>query len=46
MPDEPEVIGLLAMMLLTDARVPAREADGHVVLLKGHRGSLRDPVGE
>jgi RNA polymerase sigma-70 factor (ECF subfamily) len=33
-PDEPEVAGLLALMLLTEARRPARETpDGHVVLL-------------
>ena len=42
MPDEPEVIGLLAMMLLSDARVPAREADGHVVLLKDQDRSRWD----
>jgi RNA polymerase sigma-70 factor (ECF subfamily) len=34
MPDEPEAIGLLAMMLLTEARRPARtNADGHLVPL-------------
>jgi RNA polymerase sigma-70 factor (ECF subfamily) len=34
MPDEPEVIGLLALMLLTEARSPARvSADGSLVLL-------------
>ena len=34
MPDEPEVLGLLALMLLTDARRPARTtADGALVLL-------------
>ena len=34
MPDEPEVMGLLALMLLTQARRPARTAeDGGVVLL-------------
>ena len=34
MPDEPEVIGLLALMLLTEARSPARTAaDGSLVLL-------------
>jgi RNA polymerase sigma-70 factor (ECF subfamily) len=33
MPDEPEVTGLLALMLLTDSRRAAREADGHLVLL-------------
>ncbi|MBK5268273.1 MAG: RNA polymerase sigma factor, partial [Acidimicrobiia bacterium] len=34
MPDEPEVAGLLALMLLNAARVPARVADGQVVLLR------------
>jgi RNA polymerase sigma-70 factor (ECF subfamily) len=34
MPDEPEVIGLLALLLLIDARRPARTAaDGSIVLL-------------
>ena len=34
MPDEPEVVGLLALMLLTAARLPARtEPDGSLVLL-------------
>jgi len=34
MPDEPEVVGLLALMLLTQARRPARTTDdGDVVLL-------------
>ena len=34
MPDEPEVTGLLALMLLTEARRPARAtADGRLVLL-------------
>jgi RNA polymerase sigma-70 factor (ECF subfamily) len=33
MPDEPEAHGLLAMMLLLDARRPARFADGELVLL-------------
>jgi RNA polymerase sigma-70 factor (ECF subfamily) len=33
-PGDPEVLGLLAMMLLTDARRPARATgDGHLVLL-------------
>ena len=35
MPDEPEVVGLLALMLLTDARRPARLApDGALVRLR------------
>ena len=34
MPDEPEVLGLLALMLLIEARRPARETpDGDLVLL-------------
>src|SRR6478736_3925353 len=33
MPDEPEVLGLLALMLLTEARRPARFADGVLVTL-------------
>ena len=33
MPDEPEVLGLLALMLLTDARRPSRVADGTLVAL-------------
>ena len=33
MPDEPEALGLLALMLLTDARRPARVVDGELVLL-------------
>ena len=33
MPDEPEVHGLLALMLLNDARRDARFADGAIVLL-------------
>jgi RNA polymerase sigma-70 factor (ECF subfamily) len=33
MPDEPEVHGLLALMLLNDARREARFADGEVVLI-------------
>jgi len=33
MPDEPEVLGLLALMLLTDARRPSRVADGVLVAL-------------
>ena len=41
-PDEPEVVGLLALMLLSEARVPARDGDGHLVLLKDQDRSLWD----
>ncbi|MGH8829439.1 MAG: RNA polymerase sigma factor, partial [Jiangellaceae bacterium] len=34
MPEEPEVAGLLALMLLSDARMPARSDAAQVVLLK------------
>lgn len=40
MPDEPEVLGLLALMLLHDARRAAREADGELVLLSDQDRSL------
>jgi RNA polymerase sigma-70 factor, ECF subfamily len=40
MPDEPEVHGLLALMLLNDARRDARFADGSVVLLRDQDRSL------
>ncbi len=34
MPDEPEAVGLLALMLLTEARQPARTApDGSMIRL-------------
>jgi RNA polymerase sigma-70 factor, ECF subfamily len=42
MPDEPEVRGLLALMLLNDARRDARFADGAVVLLADQDRSLWD----
>ncbi len=42
MPDEPEVHGLLALMLLNDARREARFADGSVVLLEEQDRSLWD----
>jgi RNA polymerase sigma-70 factor (ECF subfamily) len=43
MPDEAEAIGLLALMLLTDARRPARlAADGSMVRLADHDRSLWD----
>ena len=34
MPDEPEAVGLLALMLLTAARRPARASDGELVQLR------------
>jgi RNA polymerase sigma-70 factor, ECF subfamily len=34
MPDEPEAAGLLALMLLSESRVPARSAEGALVLLR------------
>jgi RNA polymerase sigma-70 factor (ECF subfamily) len=42
MPDEPEVHGLLALMLVNDARREARFADGTVVLLRDQDRSLWD----
>jgi len=43
MPDEPEAVGLLALMLLTDARRPARVApDGAMVRLADQDRSLWD----
>ena len=42
MPDEPEVHGLIALMLLNDARREARFADGDVVLLQDQDRSLWD----
>ena len=42
MPDEPEVYGLLALMLLNDARRDARFADGTVVLLRDQDRTLWD----
>ena len=42
MPDEPEVQGLLALMLLNDARRDARFADGTLVLLEDQDRSLWD----
>jgi RNA polymerase sigma-70 factor (ECF subfamily) len=49
MPDEPEVLGLLALLLLTHARTPARvAADGNLVLLPDQDRTLwdRDLVAE
>jgi RNA polymerase sigma-70 factor (ECF subfamily) len=42
MPDEPEVHGLLALMLLLDARRDARYRDGELVLLAEQDPSLLD----
>jgi RNA polymerase sigma-70 factor, ECF subfamily len=42
MPDEPEVQGLLAVMLINDARRDARFVDGTVVLLEDQDRSLWD----
>lgn len=43
MPDEPEAVGLLALMLLTDARRPARlDAEGSMVTLAEQDRSLWD----
>ncbi|GGM89281.1 RNA polymerase subunit sigma-24 [Terrabacter tumescens] len=45
MPDEPEAVGLLALMLLTQARRPARtDAVGDLVLLADQDRSLWDPT--
>ena len=42
MPDEPEVCGLLALMLLHDSRRAARRRDGEIVLLADQDRSLWD----
>ncbi|HEX5852501.1 MAG TPA: sigma-70 family RNA polymerase sigma factor, partial [Solirubrobacteraceae bacterium] len=42
MPDEPEVCGLLALMLLADSRRAARVRDGELVLLADQDRSLWD----
>jgi RNA polymerase sigma-70 factor (ECF subfamily) len=42
MPDEPEVHGVLALMLINDSRREARFADGSVVLLRDQDRSLWD----
>ena len=42
MPDEPEVYGLLALMLLHDSRRAARVRDGELVLFKDQDRSLWD----
>jgi RNA polymerase sigma-70 factor (ECF subfamily) len=42
MPDEPEAAGLLALMLLSEARVPARTAVGALVLLRDQDRTMWD----
>ena len=42
MPDEPEAVGLLALMLLIAARRPARAADGELVQLRDQDRELWD----
>jgi RNA polymerase sigma-70 factor, ECF subfamily len=44
MPDEPEAVGLLALLILSDSRMPARGDGSHVVLLKDQDRSLWDPA--
>jgi RNA polymerase sigma-70 factor (ECF subfamily) len=45
MPDEPEVAGLLALLLLTESRRPARTApDGSIVLLPDQDRTRWDPA--
>jgi RNA polymerase sigma-70 factor (ECF subfamily) len=34
MPDEPEAVGLVALMVLSEARMPARMVDGEAILLR------------
>jgi len=48
LPGDPEVAGLLALLLLTDARSPAREVDGELALLADQERSRwnRDAIGE
>jgi RNA polymerase sigma-70 factor, ECF subfamily len=43
MPGEPEALGLLALMLLSNARMPARGDGARVVLLKDQDRSLWNP---
>ncbi len=45
MPDEPEVHGLLALMLLHEARRAARYREGELVLLEDQDRTLWDPKG-
>jgi len=42
MPDEPEVAGLLALMLLSESRVPARSSEGELVLLRDQDRAVWD----
>ena len=42
MPDEPEAAGLLALMLLSEARLPARRKEGALVLLRDQDRSKWD----
>lgn len=42
MPDEPEAAGLLALMLLAEARMPARMSDDDLVLLRDQNRALWD----
>ena len=42
MPDEPEVAGLLALMLLSESRMPARFNEGEIVLLRDQDRSTWD----
>jgi hypothetical protein len=44
MPNEPEIDGLLALMLLTNARRDARVADGTIVLLRTRTGRCGTPA--
>jgi RNA polymerase sigma-70 factor, ECF subfamily len=42
MPDEPEAAGLLALMLLSESRAPARTAEGDLVLLRDQDRTMWD----
>ena len=42
MPDEPEAVGLLALLLLSESRAAARTAEGEVVLLRDQDRSTWD----
>lgn len=42
MPDEPETSGLLALLLLTEARMPARRRDDELVVLRDQDRTLWD----